>query len=86
MISNVSLCVIVLQDAAIASSRQSFIDEYFGGEFETTYPSMTRHTWGLILCLLVCCIHVYILHLNEEHVLRKVFTINRYSNTVHRKW
>jgi len=33
-----SLCVLqAAADAAVASSRQSFIDEYFGGEFETTY-------------------------------------------------
>lgn len=37
---NNCLRVHVLQGAAAAaaaSSRQSFIDEYFGGEYETTY-------------------------------------------------
>jgi len=36
---NNCLLVHVLQGAAAAaaSSRQSFIDEYFGGEYETTY-------------------------------------------------
>jgi len=30
-------CLCWLQAAAAASSQQSFIDEYFGGEYETTY-------------------------------------------------
>ena len=34
------ICLCWLQAAAEASSQQSFIDEYFGGEYETTYPSM----------------------------------------------
>jgi len=54
MMINVPVCVVVLQDAAVASGRQSFIDEYFGGEFETTYLFVTPQMCVLIMCLLEC--------------------------------
>ena len=46
----------VLQDAAVAaaaSSHRSFIDEYFGGEYETTYLFVTAWKCLLIVCLVI---------------------------------
>jgi len=42
-----------LQDTAVASSQQSFIDEYFSGEYETMYLFVAPEK-----CVLMMHMHV----------------------------
>ena len=51
------LCVRVLQAVASASSHQSFIDEYFGGEYETTYLCHILKLCMLVMCCMYVCVH-----------------------------